>query len=84
MYDDPNDHPFAAFMAGEAYESPEERRWLAWCAKVERVLCHDLDGNEALDGYSMDGAYAAFEAGLTTAAYAGEVTVAKRALQGLV
>lgn len=76
MYDDLSEHPFAVFMAGESYSSPSEQAWLKWCAAVEKLLGHDLDGNdenEAGVGYSIDEAYACWEAGDTPQQYADEV-----------
>lgn len=72
-YNDLNDHPFAVFIAGESYESPTEKAWLAWCRKVEKLLGHSLDGNQERDGYSLDFAYGAWEAGETAKAYAAEI-----------
>jgi hypothetical protein len=72
-FEDLNDHPFAIFMAAESYTSPTEQRWLAWIKQAETLVGHSLDGDEDVDGYSMDGAYAAWEAGLTPKAYAAEV-----------
>jgi hypothetical protein len=74
MYDDLNDHPFAIFQASESYTSPREQRWLAWIRQAETLVGHSLDGDEDEDGYSMDGAYAAWEHGETPAAYAAEVS----------
>ena len=75
---DIDSHPFSP--ANIAYESgadtPFERQYYAWCAKVEAILGHDLDGNdenEAGAGYSLDEALAYFEAGDTPAEYAAEV-----------
>lgn len=74
MYADLTEHPFAIFMAGESYESPSEKAWLAWAAEVEEIVGHDLDGDEDTDGYSIDGAYAAWEAGdCSPAEYAAEI-----------
>ena len=39
-----------------------------------------LDGDERENGYSIDGAYEAWEAGLTVAAYMGQVTRARQRL----
>lgn len=72
-YDDLNDHPFAVHMTGEAYVSPAERAWLAWCRKVESILGHDLDGDQARDGYSLDFAHDEFCNGLTPAQYVSEI-----------
>jgi hypothetical protein len=70
---DLNDHPFAVFMAGESYESPTEKAWLAWCRKVEKILGHSLDGDQARDGYSLDFAHDEFCNGLTPAEYVAEI-----------
>jgi hypothetical protein len=40
-----------------------------WAAAVERILGHDLDGDQQTDGYSLDGALAAFERGVTVRQY---------------
>ena len=69
------EHPFAAFMAGESYESPSERQWLRWVKRVERLIGCDLDGNQASDGFSLDFAYDAWAAGDTAEAYAEEVRI---------
>ena len=66
-------NPHRALWLSENYVSPTDRAWEKWTAKVERILGHDLDGNEDIDGYSLDGANAAFEAGETPEAYAKEV-----------
>lgn len=68
------DHPFAVFMAGESYESPNERAWLRWVRRVESLLGHSLDGNEREDGYSLDYAHDAFCAGDSPEAYVAEVS----------
>lgn len=70
---DLTDHPFAVFMAGESYEPTEIPRWLAWSARVEKILGHSLDGDQASDGYSLDDAYAAWKRGTTAADYAREI-----------
>ena len=49
----------------EVYVSEVEARWLKWCARLETVLGHDLDGSQNEDGYSLDGAYEMWRAGLT-------------------
>lgn len=73
MYDDLNDHPFAAFARGESYVSPSENRWLRWVKRVESLLGHDLDGDQDSDGYSLDFAHASFEAGVTAENYVEEL-----------
>lgn len=62
-------NPHLGLAISESYISTGERAWLAWAAKAEKLLGHDLDGNEDRDGYSMDGAYGSFEAGVTAKAY---------------
>lgn len=75
-----DEHPFAVFMAGESYVSPGEQAWLAWVKKVEKLLGHDLDGNQDSDGYSLGFAYAAWEAGESAAAYVAEIAAEKARL----
>ena len=63
-YDDYNEHPFAVFLASEAFVSAKEKDWLRWINVAEKIAGHSLDGDQDTDGYSLDGAYDAFEAGL--------------------
>lgn len=70
-------NPHLALAASESYESPAERAWYAWVRKVERLLGHDLDGHQVRDGYSLDFAYSAWEAGEKAEAYVDEVREAK-------
>lgn len=35
----------------------EDRRWLAYAAAIEQKLGHDLDGDQEVEGYSIDQAY---------------------------
>lgn len=72
-------HPFSpqsvAAESGEA--SPRERSWLRFVAECERLLGHDLDGNDVASegcGYSLDEAHDAFAAGKTPHAYVAMVT----------
>lgn len=37
--------------------------------RAETLAGHDMDGDQSKDGYSMDGALVAFEAGLTPQQY---------------
>jgi len=74
------DHPFSpeniAYELG-TYTPPSERAWLAFAAECERLLGHDLDGNDpaAFDprqpgcGYSIDEACDCHAKGMTPAAY---------------
>lgn len=71
--DDIFEGSFMEFAVGESYVSPRERAWERWVAKVEKLLGHDLDGNQDRDGYSLDYAYDAFADGLSVAEYAAEV-----------
>lgn len=43
--------------------------WETWISQAERVVGHNLDGDQRVDGYSYDGAYDAFKAGRTAAQY---------------
>lgn len=76
------DHPHFQLLQSESYVSPREREWERWVKKVEKLLGHNLDGNQQRDGYSLDYAYDAFRAGETPAAYAEEVRQDKAALAG--
>lgn len=62
---DLSDHPFSPenirYESGAAASS--EAAWLRWCATTEKLLGHDLDGNDvnnAGDGFSIDEAYVVF------------------------
>lgn len=46
-----------------------DRAWYQWIAEAQRLAGHSLDGDQATDGYSMDYAYEAWEAGQTAAQY---------------
>jgi hypothetical protein len=81
-------NPHLALWQSENYVSPGERAWLAWVAKAEKLLGHDLDGDnsEAAKvagtscGYSLDEAHDAFADGVTVEEYAAEVMAEKAAL----
>lgn len=65
-----------AHMTTWLYEnltSPIERGWLKWVPAVEALLGHDLDGDQRVDGYSMDYAFELFESGLTPAEAAAKI-----------
>ena len=51
------------------YISPFEK----WAARVEKILGHDLDGDQSTDGYSLDFALKAYEAGATVENYSADV-----------
>lgn len=80
MYDDLNDHPVAVFAQGESYVSDSEQQWLRWVKKVERLLGHDLDGNQDRDGYSLDLAYDCWKQGDVPEQYVSYVAVEKKRL----
>lgn len=61
----------------ETFVSTGERAWLAFVACVERLLGHDLDGDQDRDGYSIDFALLAFEVGTTASDYALQVQAAR-------
>ena len=51
-----------------------ELQWLAWIDEAEALFGHSLDGDQALDGYSLDYAYDAYRDGLTPVEYWQGVT----------
>lgn len=76
MPDDIFEGSFMEFVAGESFVSDSERAWLRWARKVERLLVHDLDGDQSTEGHSDDYAYAAWEAGDSPEEYAAAVRAA--------
>jgi len=87
---DLSSHPFSAeniaYETG-AYTAPSERKWLKFASECERLLGHDLDGNDpdafdrtktGGDGYSIDEAHDAFRAGKTPHAYVAMVVSRER------
>jgi len=66
-------HPFMDFVATENHVSAGDRAWDKFINRAEGLLEFELDGDEDRDGYSIDGAYAAFKAGTTAEDYAKEV-----------
>lgn len=74
MYADLSDHPFSPESVARESGEPDrsERAWLRWLDKAEKLLGHDLDGddrNYAGCGYSMDESYEKFREGLSPEAY---------------
>lgn len=72
------DHPFSPeSISRESGASDQpERAWLRFCDECERLLGHDLDGNDAEAkgcGYSIDEAYEKWRAGHTAHAYVAMV-----------
>lgn len=63
------DHPFSPEnVARESGAiSTSEANWLRWVGKAERIAGHDLDGDQDVDGYSLDFAFEAFRAGMSAA-----------------
>lgn len=61
-----------------------DSRWARWCDKVERGLGLDpmpgLDGDEEVEGYSLDGAVDAYDAGMSVADYVAQVRAKQAAL----
>lgn len=48
-------------------------KWDAWIKHARQLVGHDLDGDQAVDGYSLDGAHDAFERGETVHEYIGRL-----------
>ena len=44
-----------------------------WAEKVKTIVGHDLDGDDGEDGYSLDGAFDAYQSGATVDEYARRV-----------
>lgn len=69
---------FAKYESNQIYA---EDPWLAFVAKVEILIGHDLDGDNSVDaigagtadGYSIDGAYEAWRRGETAEAHAQQI-----------
>lgn len=85
MSQDLADHPFS--RENIAYESgapsSSERAYFRWCAKVEALLGHDLDGNDAAEtgcGYSLDEACDIFDSGTSPEDYVEEIKARPRYL----
>lgn len=58
-----------------AQEAAELRRncWDQWIDDVESAVGHSMDGDQEIDGYSLDYAHDAFNGGYTAADYARKV-----------
>lgn len=78
------DHPFSReniARESTAYIDRSEAAWLRWCNMAERILGHDLDGDDNAregEGFSIDEAFASFSAGFTPQNYAAIVRARKR------
>jgi hypothetical protein len=57
-------------MDAATYVSPYEK----WVARVEKILGHDLDGDQKRDGYSLDFALIEFEKGVSAKDYARSIS----------
>lgn len=62
-----------AFAQTESLALDADIVWLRWCRRAEDMLGHDLDGDQAADGYSIDGAYDAFREGASVVEYVLDV-----------
>jgi hypothetical protein len=43
--------------------------WEKWIEKAEKLAGHHLDGDQSVDGYSLDGAFEAWKGGLSPEVY---------------
>jgi len=64
------------FMAISAWELEESQRisdWQRWIKRAEKLFGRSLDGCQWEDGYSLDGADDAFEAGMSPEQYVSSI-----------
>jgi len=54
----------------EGYQSKKEINWLKWCSIAEKRLSHSLDGDQEINGYSLDDANDRFNEGMSAGSYA--------------
>lgn len=73
-------NPHLALAQSESYESDGDRAWARFCRDVKKLIGGHLDGDDDRDGYSVDGAYASFEAGETAEQYAEDVAENRAAI----
>lgn len=52
----------------------EPHPWDIWIEEAERLAGHDLDGDDDIEGYSLDAAHDAFEAGQSPGDYVRQIT----------
>ena len=57
----------------ETAESARERSWMEFIGEVEVLMGHGADGDQAEDGYSMDGFARLWEVGFTPRQAVAEV-----------
>jgi hypothetical protein len=50
-------------------ENSRDRRFFAWVRQAEDMLGHGLDGDQSVDGYSLDYARTAFDEGWSVVEY---------------
>src|SRR4051812_26818184 len=74
-------NPHAALWASESFVSDNEREWLRWVRRAEKLLGHSIDGNQATDGYSLDYAHDYFANMDTVEVYVADVREAKAELE---
>lgn len=56
----------------------EDAEWLDWVTDLETTIGHDLDGDIAADGYSLDWIYTLWTAGHSVDAALDLINTAKR------
>lgn len=66
------DHDNFITYAAESV-SPADLAWERWIDEVENLLDQNPDGDQAEDGFSLDGFYELWEKGRTPAEAVGEV-----------
>ena len=58
------------FGLNESRQAVTETEFEKWAREAEAIMRHDLDGDETIDGYSLDSAFDAFERGFSPEEYA--------------
>lgn len=75
-----NDEHAALWATESAACEPTE--WERWVDELETQMGHSADGDQEGDGYSLDGFYSQWKAGLTPTAAAAAVTRCRDGSQG--
>jgi hypothetical protein len=57
----------------ESWAATHKSPFELWAERVEKLLGHDLDGNQDTDGYSLDYALDQFNSGMSAERYARAV-----------
>lgn len=65
-------------IAFESHEATGGNPWLAWIAQAEQIVGHALDGDQTVDGYSLDFALDAFRTGKTPKEYVATIPLVNR------